>query len=28
MATIPNAGHFAHQENPDAVTAELAKLLG
>ncbi|WP_026343857.1 alpha/beta fold hydrolase [Nocardia sp. BMG111209] len=28
VAQIPSAGHFAHQENPDAVTAELAKLLG
>ncbi|MFI6870694.1 alpha/beta fold hydrolase [Nocardia sp. NPDC050406] len=27
MAAIPDAGHFAHQENPEAVTAELAKLL-
>ncbi|WP_167471578.1 alpha/beta fold hydrolase [Nocardia arthritidis] len=27
MATIAGAGHFAHQENPDEVTAELAKLL-
>ncbi|MFI5781402.1 alpha/beta fold hydrolase [Nocardia sp. NPDC051570] len=27
MVSIANAGHFAHQENPDAVTAELAKLL-
>lgn len=25
--TIPEAGHFAHQENPEAVTDELAKLL-
>lgn len=28
VVRIPDAGHFAHQENPDAVTAELAKLLG
>ncbi|MCM6772731.1 alpha/beta hydrolase [Nocardia sp. CDC159] len=27
LVAIANAGHFAHQENPDAVTAELAKLL-
>ncbi|WP_433713146.1 alpha/beta fold hydrolase [Nocardia sp. CA-084685] len=27
QVVIPDAGHFAHQENPDAVTAELAKLL-
>ncbi|GAA5097629.1 alpha/beta fold hydrolase [Nocardia iowensis] len=27
LATIPAAGHFAHQENPDVVTAELGKLL-
>ncbi|MFD0361886.1 alpha/beta fold hydrolase [Nocardia sp. GCM10030253] len=27
LVTIPSAGHFAHQENPYAVTAELAKLL-
>ncbi|MFD6155850.1 alpha/beta fold hydrolase [Nocardia sp. NPDC060256] len=27
LATIPAAGHYAHQENPDLVTAELAKLL-
>lgn len=27
LATIPAAGHYAHQENPDVVTAELAKLL-
>ncbi|ATL65279.1 alpha/beta fold hydrolase [Nocardia terpenica] len=27
VVTIPDAGHFAHQENPAAVTAELAKLL-
>jgi pimeloyl-ACP methyl ester carboxylesterase len=27
LATIPGAGHFAHQENPDAVTTELAELL-
>ncbi|WP_280235066.1 alpha/beta fold hydrolase [Nocardia cyriacigeorgica] len=27
VVTIPDAGHFAHQENPDAVTTELAKLL-
>ncbi|WP_024800978.1 alpha/beta fold hydrolase [Nocardia sp. BMG51109] len=25
---IPEAGHYAHQESPDAVTTELAKLLG
>ncbi|WP_280402314.1 alpha/beta fold hydrolase [Nocardia carnea] len=28
VVTVPDAGHFAHQENPDAVTAEIAKLLG
>ncbi|WP_067997860.1 alpha/beta fold hydrolase [Nocardia pseudobrasiliensis] len=28
MVSIANAGHYAHQENPEAVTAELAKLLG
>ncbi|RBO84185.1 alpha/beta fold hydrolase [Nocardia puris] len=28
LVTIPDAGHFAHQENPDAVVAELAKFLG
>ncbi|MCP2292887.1 alpha/beta fold hydrolase [Nocardia amikacinitolerans] len=28
MVTVPNAAHFAHQENPDVVTAELAKFLG
>ncbi|TLG17720.1 alpha/beta hydrolase [Nocardia cyriacigeorgica] len=28
VVTIPGAGHFAHQENPEAVTTELAKLLG
>ncbi|WP_327111783.1 alpha/beta hydrolase [Nocardia sp. NBC_01730] len=27
LVAIPAAGHFAHQENPDAVTTELAKLL-
>ncbi|MFG1797381.1 alpha/beta fold hydrolase [Nocardia sp. NPDC049149] len=27
LVAISNAGHYAHQENPDAVTAELAKLL-
>lgn len=27
LVGIPDAGHFAHQENPEAVTAELAKLL-
>ncbi|MGV9413789.1 alpha/beta fold hydrolase [Nocardia sp. NPDC003693] len=27
MVAIPEAGHFAHQENPEVVTAELAKLL-
>ncbi|WP_040832964.1 alpha/beta fold hydrolase [Nocardia brevicatena] len=27
VVTIPGAGHFAHQENPEVVTAELAKLL-
>ncbi|MGQ4600860.1 alpha/beta fold hydrolase [Nocardia sp. R6R-6] len=27
LVGIPAAGHFAHQENPDAVTTELAKLL-
>ncbi|WP_280263897.1 alpha/beta fold hydrolase [Nocardia wallacei] len=25
---IPGAGHFAHQESPESVTSELAKLLG
>ncbi|MEV0029472.1 alpha/beta hydrolase [Nocardia sp. NPDC050793] len=28
LVTVPSAGHFAHQENPDVVTAELAKFLG
>ncbi|GAA5047943.1 alpha/beta fold hydrolase [Nocardia callitridis] len=28
VRSIPGAGHFAHQENPEAVTAELAQLLG
>ncbi len=28
LVTVPDAGHFAHQENPDVVTAELAKFLG
>ncbi|MEV4126858.1 alpha/beta hydrolase [Nocardia sp. NPDC049707] len=28
QVVIPGAGHFAHQENPEAVTMELAKLLG
>ncbi|MEU7767551.1 alpha/beta hydrolase [Nocardia sp. NPDC049190] len=28
LVSIPAAGHFAHQENPDAVTTELSKLLG
>ncbi|WP_405133831.1 alpha/beta fold hydrolase [Nocardia sp. NBC_01388] len=27
VVAIPDAGHYAHQENPEAVTAELAKLL-
>ncbi|MEU4317032.1 alpha/beta hydrolase [Nocardia sp. NPDC024068] len=27
VVTIRDAAHFAHQENPDAVTAEIAKLL-
>ncbi|RJO77927.1 alpha/beta hydrolase [Nocardia panacis] len=27
LVTIAEAAHFAHQENPTAVTAELAKLL-
>ncbi|MEV6431095.1 alpha/beta hydrolase [Nocardia sp. NPDC051463] len=27
LVTVPDAAHFAHQENPDAVTAELAKFL-
>ncbi|UGT40159.1 alpha/beta hydrolase [Nocardia yamanashiensis] len=27
IVPIPDSGHYAHQENPDAVTAELAKLL-
>lgn len=27
IVTIRDAAHFAHQENPDAVTAEIAKLL-
>lgn len=28
LVSIPEAGHFAHQENPSAVTAEVARLLG
>lgn len=28
LVSIPDAGHFAHQENPAAVTAEIAKLIG
>ncbi|MFJ5427253.1 2-succinyl-6-hydroxy-2,4-cyclohexadiene-1-carboxylate synthase, partial [Enterobacter sp. CER55] len=24
---IPNAGHNAHRENPDAVAASLAQIL-
>ncbi|MBF6173254.1 alpha/beta fold hydrolase [Nocardia blacklockiae] len=28
VVEIPGVGHFAHQEDPDAVTAELTKLLG
>ncbi|MEU2256037.1 alpha/beta hydrolase [Nocardia xishanensis] len=28
LVTVPSASHFAHQENPDVVTAELAKFLG
>ncbi|MBF6192368.1 alpha/beta hydrolase [Nocardia implantans] len=28
LVGIPAAGHFAHQENPDAVTKRLAELLG
>jgi pimeloyl-ACP methyl ester carboxylesterase len=28
LVTIPDAGHFAHQESPEAVTAQIAKLLG
>jgi len=27
LVTVPEAGHFAHQENPDVVTTELAKFL-
>ncbi|QLY31368.1 alpha/beta fold hydrolase [Nocardia huaxiensis] len=27
LVAIPDAGHYAHQENPQAVTAEIAKLL-
>ncbi|MFF0489484.1 alpha/beta fold hydrolase [Nocardia sp. NPDC004068] len=27
MVAIADAGHYAHQENPEAVTAELAKSL-
>jgi pimeloyl-ACP methyl ester carboxylesterase len=27
VVEIPGAGHFAHQETPEAVTTELAKLL-
>ncbi|MGW3539958.1 alpha/beta fold hydrolase [Nocardia niigatensis] len=28
VVTVPDAGHYAHQENPESVTAEIAKLLG
>ncbi|MBU3060549.1 alpha/beta hydrolase [Nocardia sp. NEAU-G5] len=28
LVSIPDAGHFAHQENPSAVTAEIATLIG
>ncbi|MFC3964032.1 alpha/beta fold hydrolase [Nocardia jiangsuensis] len=28
LVSVPRAGHYAHQENPEFVTAELAKLLG
>ncbi|MEV6772616.1 alpha/beta hydrolase [Nocardia sp. NPDC051030] len=27
IVPIPDAGHYGHQENPDMVTAEIAKLL-
>ena len=27
LVSVPDAGHFAHQENPQAVTAEIAKLV-
>ncbi len=27
VVPIPDSGHYAHQENPDIVTAEIAKLL-
>ncbi|ADG97589.1 alpha/beta hydrolase fold protein [Segniliparus rotundus DSM 44985] len=27
-ATIPGSGHYAHQENPDAVTEQLLAFLG
>ncbi len=27
LVTVPGAAHFAHQENPDVVTTELAKFL-
>lgn len=27
LVPVPGAGHYAHQENPQFVTAELAKLL-
>ncbi|MGW2665443.1 alpha/beta fold hydrolase [Nocardia tengchongensis] len=27
LVEIPDAGHYAHQENPEAVTTEIAKLL-
>ncbi|GAB2527203.1 alpha/beta fold hydrolase [Nocardia heshunensis] len=27
VVAIPDAAHYAHQENPEAVTAEIAKLL-
>ncbi|MGN2634689.1 alpha/beta fold hydrolase [Nocardia takedensis] len=27
LVTVPDAAHFAHQENPDTVTTELAKFL-
>ncbi|WP_280473132.1 alpha/beta fold hydrolase [Nocardia asiatica] len=27
LVPVPGAAHFAHQENPEVVTAELAKLL-
>ncbi|WP_405488118.1 alpha/beta fold hydrolase [Nocardia sp. NBC_00511] len=28
VVAVPDAGHYAHQENPELVTAEIAKLLG